>query len=74
MRFIFAEILPHNPKNHLTIPRLIVLRSNLKSNLDKFVNLGFKFSRRDPHLENAKFSPNYSDALLAEKALSTSHV
>jgi len=27
----------------------------LKSNLDKFVNLGFKFSRRDPHLENAKF-------------------
>ena len=31
--------------------RLIVLRSNLESNLAKFVNL----THRDPHLENAKF-------------------
>ncbi|EEF14408.1 hypothetical protein CAMRE0001_2712 [Campylobacter rectus RM3267] len=46
---VFAEILPPPPqKNHLAILRLIVLRSNLKSNLAKFANL----SRQDPHLEN----------------------
>ena len=34
------------------ILRLIVLRSNLKSNLAKFAN----FTHRDPHLENVKFT------------------
>ena len=35
--------------------RLIVLRSNLGSNLAKFVNLASNFTHRDPSLENAKF-------------------
>ena len=30
----------------------IVLRSNLKSNLAKFINLASNFAHRDPHLEN----------------------
>ena len=35
------------------ILRLNFLRSNLKSNLAKFVNLTSNFTHRDPHLENA---------------------
>ena len=43
------------PLNHLAILCLDSLRSNLKSNLAKFVNLASNFPRRDPYLENVKF-------------------
>ena len=53
----------------------IVLRSNLKSNLAKFINLASNFIRRDPHLENAKFK--ICSATAPDKTMhsaATSHV
>ena len=52
----YAKFYLHNPKNHLTILRLIVLRSNLKSNLAKFVNLTSNLTHRDPYLDGVKFN------------------
>jgi len=43
------SILLQNSKNHLTILRLIIATFKFEA---KFVNL----TRRDPHLENAKFN------------------
>nr|WP_314476475.1 hypothetical protein [uncultured Campylobacter sp.] len=51
----------NNIKNHLTILRLIVLRSNFKnSNLIKFANLASNFIHRNPHLENANLTNKIS--------------
>nr|WP_314089846.1 hypothetical protein [uncultured Campylobacter sp.] len=43
-----------NASSRTKILRLIVLRSNLKSNLAKFAN----FTHRDPHPKNIKFDLN----------------
>ena len=57
------------------ILRLNFLRSNLKSNLAKFVNLTSNLTHRDPHLENVNLNTQRDSVKFKPaRSAATSHV